>query len=153
MAERATLMLFEYTTNGGTTYNMLAGFRSRRFRLGRDIIDVTTMDTLNLHRKLMSGGGVLQISLSGDGVFEDAASQAAMEAKARSGEPMDLRVTIPSQRLGSTVGLETTGLARWYTGPFNISDWEFGGDHNTELTFSATFESAGDGTVAMQPAT
>lgn len=121
-------MLLSYTPSGGSL-TTLGGLRSRRMRMGREPIDVTTADSASLHRVLLSGGGVFSMSISGDGVFEDSAAQGAMEAAVRAGTPMAITLTIPDYGT--------------YTGNFVVPDNEFGGDHNAELTFSATLESAG----------
>lgn len=121
-------MLLSYTPGGGSL-TALGGLRSRRMRMGREPVDVTTADSASLHRVLLEGGGVFSMSISGDGVFEDSAAQGALEAAVRAGTPLAITLTIPDYGT--------------YTGSFVVPDNEFGGDHNAELTFSATLESAG----------
>ena len=135
-ATRGANMLLKYNTGTFATpvWTTMGGLRSRRMRVGRSIIDVTTADAPNLERMLLPGGGVAQISVSGDGVFEDTAAQAAAEAAARSGAFLDMQITIP--------GYGT------YRGDFAVTDFEFAGDFDKELTFSCSFESAGQAAFA-----
>lgn len=127
-AKRGKDMLIEYDS-GSSTFVTLGGLRSRRLRMGRETIDVTTADSANLERVLLSGGGVFSMSISGDGVFEDTSAQAAVEAAVRAGTFLTLKITVPDYCT--------------YQASFAFTDMEFGGDHNTELSFSVTMESAG----------
>jgi TP901-1 family phage major tail protein len=115
--------------HNGSSFVILGGFRSRRLRLGRETIDVTTADSANLNRVLLSGGGVLKHEISGDGIFEDNAGQAAVELACRTGATIQLQITVPTE--GN------------YTGLFYVADLEFGGDYNDAMTFSCTFRSTG----------
>jgi TP901-1 family phage major tail protein len=130
-ATRGANMLLKYNTGtfGSPVWATMGGLRTRRMRVGRAVIDVTTADSANLERVLLSGGGVAMTSVSGDGVFEDTAAQAAAEAAARAGTFLDMQITVP--------GYGT------YRGEFAVTDFEFAGDFDKELTFSCTFESAG----------
>jgi TP901-1 family phage major tail protein len=120
-------MLLKY--HNGTSFVTMGGLRTRRMRVGRAVIDVTTADAANLERLLLSGGGVASVSVSGDGVFEDTTAQGAAEAAARAGTFLTLEITIPDYGA--------------YSGSFAVTDFEFSGDFDKELTFSCTFESAG----------
>lgn len=128
--------LLKYNTGTGEspTWTTLGGLRSRRMRQGREMIDVTTADAQSLHRLALSGGGVYALDVSGDGVFEDSAAQGAVERAAFTGDFLELQATLP-------------GYGTYRFDAF-VSDFEMGGDHNAELTFSATLMSSGEVTYA-----
>jgi TP901-1 family phage major tail protein len=136
MAKAGKDMLIEYNTGtfGSPVWSTLGGFRSRRFGVNTEIFDVTTADSAGLEQRLLAGG-VKSLDASGDGVFEDGAAHEAVRVAARAGTFLDLRITIP--------GLATY---RYYAA---VTDLEFGGDYNDALTYSATFMSSGQPTVAL----
>ena len=115
----------ETPTEGFAT---VGGFRSNKFSINNETVDVTNKDS-NGVRELLSGSGVQSFSLSGSGVFMDDAAFAAVEQVVRNNECRNWQVIVP-------------GLGV-YEGLYQVTSLEFGGEHNGEMTYSLSMESAG----------
>lgn len=113
----------------GTAYVTVAGLRSRRIAFNAEIVDVTHAESADRWRELLSGAGVKRASLSGRGLFKDAASDALVRQAFFDGAISQCRVVVPD--FGTIDGL------------FQIVGLEFSGEHNGEVTFEVTLESAG----------
>lgn len=68
-------------------------------------------------------------ALSGAGIFKDAASDASLRGLFFAGGVAGFQAVIPD--FGTV------------TGPFQLTALEYAGEHNGEVTFEATLESAG----------
>ncbi len=113
----------------GTAYVTVAGLRSRRIAFNAEIVDVTHAESADRWRELLAGAGVRRASLSGRGLFKDAASDALVRQAFFDGAISACRVVIPD--FGTI------------DGAFQIVALEFSGEHNGEVTFDLTLESAG----------
>jgi TP901-1 family phage major tail protein len=107
----------------------VGGLRSRRLDFSTDTVDVTTGDSPDRWRELLAGAGVRRARVSGAGVFKDDASDASVRATFFAGAIRPWRIVLPD--FGTVEG------------PFLIAALEFAGDHDGELTFDLTLESAG----------
>ncbi|MEW6257116.1 MAG: phage major tail protein, TP901-1 family [Pseudomonadota bacterium] len=114
----------------GASYVTVAGLRSRRIAFNAQAVDTSHADSSGRWRELLAGAGVKRASVSGAGVFKDAASDALVRAAFFEGTLKTWQVLIPD--FGTV------------TGPFQISALEIGGDHDREVTFDLTLESAGE---------
>ena len=79
---------------------------------------------------MLDGAGVKRASVSGRGLFKDAASDTSMRQTFFDGSVIDYQIVIPS--FGTVQG------------PFQITNLEFAGEHNGEVTYDMAFESAGE---------
>ena len=113
----------------GTAYVTVAGLRSRKIAFNAEIVDVTHAESVDRWRELLSGAGVKRASLSGRGLFKDAASDALVRQAFFDGAINQCRVVVPD--FGQIDGL------------FQIVGLEFSGEHNGEVTFDLSLESAG----------
>ena len=113
----------------GTAYVTVAGLRSRRIAFNAEIVDVTHAESADRWRELLAGAGVRRASLSGRGLFKDAASDALVRQAFFDGAISACRIVIPD--FGNI------------DGAFQIVALEFSGEHNGEVTFDLTLESAG----------
>ena len=113
----------------GTDYIAVAGLRSRKLVFNAEVVDITHAESAGQWRELLAGAGVRRAALSGRGLFKDAASDALVRQKFFDGAIPDCEVVIPD--FGAI------------TGPFQITSFEFAGEHNGEVTFDLTLESAG----------
>ena len=95
---------------------------------------MTTKDSTNKWRQLLSGGGVRTLSVSGSGVFTDETSEETMRGYAFAGSVDNYELIF--------------GNADTLSGAFQISSYERSGDHNGEETYSMTLDNAGDVTFA-----
>ena len=113
----------------GSTYVTVAGLRSRRIAFNAETVDVTHAESADRWRELLEGAGVKRASISGRGLFKDAASDALVRQTFFDGDVTPCQIVVPE--FGTIEG------------PFQISSLEFSGEHNGEVTFELGLESAG----------
>ncbi|MEM9938107.1 MAG: phage major tail protein, TP901-1 family [Pseudomonadota bacterium] len=107
----------------------LAGIRTSEIELNTSRVDGTAMDSLEGWRELVPGAGVKSARVRGRGVFKDAASDARMRTVFFAGQIARWQLVVPG--LGAL------------TGPLQISELRWAGNHDGEATFSVDLESAG----------
>ena len=110
----------------------LCGLNSKTFSLNNERIDVTTADCDDPAGALWTETlqGVKNCSLSGDGYFEDSATEAQVNTLALSNDPAaNFKIIVPD--FGT------------YEGAFAISSLEFGGETSGGVTYSLSLESSG----------
>jgi TP901-1 family phage major tail protein len=115
--------------DGAGGFTTIMGLRTRALTFGAATIDVTDADSDGGWRELLSGGGIRHASVSGSGVFKDAASDSLAQTLFFSGEARDWQVVVP--------GFGTLA------GPFQITSLAYAGDYQGEVTFNLALESAG----------
>ena len=118
----------------GTSYATVAGLRSRKIAFNAELVDVTHAESVDRWRELLAGAGVKRASISGRGLFKDAASDALVRQAFFDGAIKNCQVIVPD--FGTIQGA------------FQISGLEFSGEHNGEVTFDISLESAGALTFA-----
>ncbi len=118
----------------GMSYVTVAGLRSRRLSFNAQSVDVTHSDSAGRWRELLAGAGLKRASVSGSGVFKDAASDALVRTAFFDGTLRDCQILIPD--FGTV------------SGPFQITGLELGAEHDREVTFDLSLESAGEITFA-----
>ncbi|GGF53176.1 phage major tail protein, TP901-1 family [Azorhizobium oxalatiphilum] len=118
----------------GASAVTVAGLRSRRIAFNAQTVDVTHAESAGRWRELLAGAGVKRASITGSGVFKDAASDALVRAAFFAGELRTCQLVIPD--FGTLEG------------SFQISALEFSAAHDGEVTFDLTLESAGALTFA-----
>ncbi len=121
------LLKVEPIIGGGFT--TVAGMRSRRIAFGAETVDVTDFESAGRWRHLLSGAGVQRASISGSGIFKDAASDEQIRNLFFQTQIVSWQLVIPDFGM--------------LTGPFQITALEYGGDHTGEVTFEISLESAG----------
>ena len=110
-------------------FTTLAGLRATRVSFNAETIDVTSLESQGGWRELLSGAGVRSVSISGSGVFRDAATDERARQLFFDGEAPDFQVVIPD-----------FGIVE---GPFQVTAIEYGGSHNGEATYELSLASAG----------
>jgi TP901-1 family phage major tail protein len=113
----------------GAAYVTVAGLRSRRIAFNAELVDITHAESADRWRELLAGAGVRRAAISGRGLFKDAASDALVRQALFDGAIKPCQLVVPD-----FVTIE---------GPFQIASLEFAGEHNGEVTFDLTLESAG----------
>ena len=122
------------------SFTTVGGLRSNSISLNDEAVDVTTMDSSG-HRELLAGGGVNSISVSGSGVFTDAASETTLKT-----------AYFAQQNTSDGSSAQTAAFKNFqvivpdfgtFTGSFMIASLEYAGEYNGEVTYSVTLESAG----------
>ncbi len=115
--------------HNGSAYETVAGLRSKRLGFNAETVNITDAESAGRWRELLAGAGVQRATLSGAGIFKDAASDATLRAALFAGTILDWQIVIPD--FGTV------------TGPFQITALEYSGQHNGELQFELALESAG----------
>jgi TP901-1 family phage major tail protein len=113
----------------GDGFVTVAGLRSRKIAFNAESVDVTHAESADRWRELLAGAGVRRASISGRGLFRDAASDALVCRTFFDGVLASCQIVVPD-----------FGIIE---GPFQIGSFEFAGDHNGEVTFDLSLESAG----------
>lgn len=121
-------------SEGAGGFTTVAGLRMRRLAFNAETVDVTHAESANRWRELLDGAGVKRASVSGRGLFKDAASDAAMRQTFFDGAVKTFQIVIPD--FGTVAG------------PFQLTNLEFAGEHNGEVTYDVSLESAGELTFA-----
>jgi TP901-1 family phage major tail protein len=106
----------------------VAGLRARTISLNAKTVDATDGDSEGW-RELLAGTGVRSCSVSGAGVFRDAASDAEVREAFFAQEARSWRLVIPD--FGTL------------TGRFLVAALEYAGEHEGEATYALTLASAG----------
>ena len=121
-------------------FTTIGGMRSTSLTMNDEMVDVTTKDD-NGHRALLAGGGTNSVSVSGSGVFTDAASEGTIRtayyaqmntsdgSSAQTAAFKNFQIIVPD--FGTL------------TGSFMIASLEYAGEYNGEVTYSITLESNG----------
>jgi TP901-1 family phage major tail protein len=113
----------------GAAYVTVAGLRSRKIAFNAELVDITHAESADRWRELLAGAGVRRAAISGRGLFKDAASGALVRQALFDGAIKPCQIVVPD--FGAIEG------------PFQIASLEFAGEHNGEVTFDLTLESAG----------
>ena len=122
-------LLIKVDLTGGGSFQTVAGLRATRVSFNAESVDVTSLESAGGWRELLAGAGVKSASLSGSGIFRDAASDARMRQIFFDGEMPDFQVIIPD-----------FGVVE---GAFQITSIEYSGSHNGEATYEMAMASAG----------
>ena len=123
-------VLIKIGDGGGTeVFTTVAGIRAKTISLNARSVDGTSGESPSAWRELIAGAGVKSASVSGAGVFKDAASDAAMQTNFFAQTVRNFQLVIPA-----------FGILQ---GPFLIEALDYAGDHDGEATFAITLASAG----------
>ena len=128
-AQRGKDFLLRLDAEGNGAFAAVAGLRSRRISFNAETVDVTDGDSAGRWRELLGGAGVQRAALSGAGIFKDAASDTAVRRLFFEGRIAAFEAVIPD--FGRV------------SGPFQVTALEYSGEHNGEIGFEVTLESAG----------
>lgn len=115
-------------------FTTIGGMRSTSITLNDEAVDITNKDSTNNARELLAQGGIKSASVSGNGVFTDSASETTLYGKWHASANANYQFLVPD--------LITL------TGAFMLETLEYAGEYNGEVTYSFSFQSAGDITIA-----
>lgn len=128
-AQKGSSLLIKIGDGGSPeAFTTVGGLRSTSISLNDEAVDVTTIDSSN-QRELLANGGIQTISISGSGVFTDAASESTLRTAFGASSFKNYQVIVPD--FGT------------YEGAFMIASLEYAGEYNGEVTYSVTLESSG----------
>jgi TP901-1 family phage major tail protein len=110
------------------TFTSIAGLRSKTITLNNETVDITTSDEAPW-RQLLGDTGIRSVSLSGSGVFEDDAAVNSIEDLAFNGNLEEFQIVF--------------GNGDILQGVFQVTSFEYGGEHGSEQTYTVSLESGG----------
>lgn len=114
------------------TFSNLCGLNSKTLTINNTSIDVTTADCTTPEGTLWTEtlAGLKNISLSGDGYFEDSTTEARAHTVAmQTDNKANFQIVVPD--FGT------------YAGAFRIASMELGGETESGVTYSISLESTG----------
>jgi TP901-1 family phage major tail protein len=110
-------------------FTTIAGIRAKTISLNARSVDGTSGESPDAWRELVAGAGVKSASVSGAGVFKDAASDLTIQQAFFTQAARSFQLVIPD--FGALQG------------PFLVEALDYSGDHDGEAAFSITLASAG----------
>ncbi|MEM9099215.1 MAG: phage major tail protein, TP901-1 family [Pseudomonadota bacterium] len=122
-------LLVKLDETGGGTFDTVAGLRVTRLSMNAETVDVTTNESPGQWRELLAGAGLRSASVSGSGIFKDAASDAALRRVFFNGSAPSFQIVIPD--FGTMEGA------------FQVGSIEYAGNHDGEASFEIALVSAG----------
>ena len=129
-AQKGRDLLLKVDQTGTGTYQTVAGLRSHTLSFNAASVDVSHQESAGQWRELLAGAGLKSAGVRGSGIFRDAVSDEIIRGYFFDGVIRSWRIVVPD--FGSVTGL------------FQITSLDFGGRHDSELTFDLSLESAGE---------
>ncbi|WAX93196.1 phage tail protein [Aminobacter sp. NyZ550] len=134
MSQQAGRLLLIKIGDGGSpveTFANLCGIKTRSFNLSANEVDTTMPDCNNPGAAVQKTGkpGIVNRTFSGSGTFVSGGTQAILMAHVRGATVFNAEVVVPGEGT--------------YAGPWMASDFEFTGEMEGDMQFSATFSAAG----------
>lgn len=128
-AQKGKDLLVKLDAAGNGTFVTVAGLRTRSLAFNARSVDITNADSSGQWRELLAGAGMRSANISGRGIFRDEASDASLRQIFFDAAIKDWQIVIPD--FGTV------------TGAFQITALEYAGEHDGEVTFDMSLESAG----------
>lgn len=128
-AQKGKDLLLKVDAESTGSFVSVAGLRSNAMDFNTETVDITHMESAGRWRELLAGAGVRSAAIRGSGVFKDASSDELVRGLFFDGVICPWQLAIPN-----------FGLVQ---GAFQVTALEFAGQHNGELTYELSLESAG----------
>ena len=128
-AQRGKDLLLKVDSDGLGSFSTIAGVRSNTLSFNARTVDITSSESAGEWRELLAGSGVKSANVSGAGIFKDAAADATARSYFFDGTIRDWQIVLPG--FGIVQGL------------FQVTGLEFAGEHDGEMTYQLTLDSAG----------
>jgi len=127
-------LLLKVDETGAGAFATVAGMRSHTLGFNAQTVDVTNAESQGAWRELLAGAGPKSASISGSGIFKDAAADETVRSYFFDGTIRDWQIVIPD--FGTVEGA------------FQVSSLEYAGQYDGELAYEIALESAGALTFA-----
>ena len=127
--QRGKDLLLRVDLDGQGQFETIAGLRATRISFNAEQVDITSLESAGGWRELLAGAGVKSASISGSGVFRDAATDERARQIFFDSEVPDFQVIIPD--FGPVAGR------------FQITSIEYSGSYDGEATYEISLASAG----------
>ena len=128
-ATRGRLMLIK--VGSAATGTLLGGLKTTTFKMNTTPVDVSTKDT-NGWRELLEDGSLKSVTISGDGIFKNSATDAAIRAAVFNGSLSTFTLVFPN---GDTI-----------EGTFLVTNYQRTGGHEGAETYTLALDSSGEPT-------
>lgn len=129
-AQKGSLLLLKVGDGEvSESFATVGGMRTTRFVLNNQLVDATHKES-GAWRALLDGAGIRSITISGNGIFTDAASEETMRGLAFANSVNNYQLSF-----GNGDVLE---------GAFQITSYERAGEYDGEENYAVTLESAGE---------
>lgn len=128
-AQKGKDLLLKIDVDNVGSFETVAGIRSRQLSFNAETVDATDSESAGRWRELLGGAGLRSASLSGAGIFKDASSDEKIRQQFFDGLITPWQIVIPD--FGVMEGL------------FQITAIEYSGEHNSEIGFEISLQSAG----------
>jgi TP901-1 family phage major tail protein len=129
-AQKGKDLLLKIDSDGSGTFTTVAGLRSRAISFNAEEVDISNADSAGRWRELLEGAGVKRASVSGSGLFKDAATDTTARQVFFDSTIRNWQVIVPD--FGTLAG------------PFQITALQYSGEHNGEIAYELALESAGE---------
>ena len=126
-AQKGRDLLLKIDTGSG--FVTVAGLRARRIAFNAETVDTTDSESAGRWRELLAGAGMRRASVSGGGIFRDAQSDEIVRQAFFGGTAPLCQIVVPD--FGTVEG------------PFQVTALEYRGNHDGEVAFDISLESAG----------
>lgn len=133
-AQKGKDLLIKVDQTGNGSFQTIAGLRATRISFNAETVDVTSLESREGWRELLTGAGIKSAAVSGSGVFRDTATDEQARRIFFDGLSPDFQVIIPD--FGTI------------SGAFIITAIEYAGTYNGEVTYELSLASAGALTFA-----
>lgn len=128
-AQKGAELLIKVGDGGSPeSFTTIGGLRSNEIQLNDEAVDTTNKDSSG-NRELLANGGIHSMTISGSGVFTDAASEETLRTKMNATSFANYQFVIPD--FGT------------YEGAFMVESLSYAGEYNGEVTYSVTLQSSG----------
>lgn len=128
-AQKGAALLLKIGDGGSPeAFTTVGGLRSTEISLADETVDVTSKDSSG-NRTLLPDAGISSVSISGSGVFTDAASETTLKNQWSAASFSNYQVIVPD--FGT------------YSGSFQLTALSYAGEHNGEVTYNVSLESSG----------
>jgi len=129
-AQKGKDLLIKLGDGGGPeAFATVAGLRATALGFNAQTVDVTHAESSGQWRELLAGAGVRLASVTGSGIFKDAASDESVRSVFFNREQRNWQIVVPD--FGTIEG------------PFEVAALQYEGVHDGELRMSMTLASAG----------
>ncbi|MBZ0215978.1 MAG: phage major tail protein, TP901-1 family [Fimbriimonadaceae bacterium] len=129
-AQKGKNLLLKVDQDGLGAFITVAGLRARSIGFNTETVDITHAESAGQWRELLDGAGIKRAALTGSGIFKDQTSDEVVRGYFFNSTIRDWQVVIPD-----------FGIVE---GAFQVTSLEFSGQHDGEVTFEMSLESAGE---------
>jgi TP901-1 family phage major tail protein len=127
--QKGSDLLLKLDTTGAGTFVTIGGIINARMDVSVESAEVTNQGSPGKFRELLEGAGIKQMTVSGSGTFDTVAPQSILRQVILDGLHREWQVIVPGEGT--------------YQAPFQVTRYQRTGQHDRDVTFDITLESAG----------